>query len=195
MSKDDRTLSFYGTEAAAYANRAGRTASDRLDAFLAALAPGASILELGCGGGQDSQAMIERGFDVTPTDGTPEIAEQAARRLGRPVAVLRFDAIDAAEAYDAVWANACLLHVPRADLPGILERVRLALRPGGIFYASFKAGDAEGRDGFGRFYNYPDRPWLEAAYGGRWAGLSIEDGEGAGYDRQPTRWLHATARR
>ena len=54
-----------------------------------------------------------RGFDVTPTDGSPEMAEVASRRLGRPVGTLLFHDLDEVEAYDGVWANACLLHVPR----------------------------------------------------------------------------------
>ena len=66
-------------------------------------------------------------------------------------------------AFDGVWANACLLHVPRTALPGILAKVQRALRPGGVFYASYKAGEAEGRDRFGRFFNYPDAAWLKAA--------------------------------
>ncbi len=192
---DDRTRAFYGSEAQVYANRAGRDPSDRLDLFLAGLEPGASILELGCGGGQDSAAMIARGFAVTPTDGVPEIAAQAEQRLGRPVAVLRFGDLEEVEAFDAVWANACLLHVPRAELGDVLARVRRALKPGGRFYASYKAGEAEGRDGLGRFYNYPDAAYLTGAYGTGWARLDIAEADGDGYDGRPTRWLHVTAER
>ena len=39
----------------------------------------------------------------------------ASRRLGRPVGTLLFHDLDAVEAYDGVWANACLLHVPEID--------------------------------------------------------------------------------
>jgi hypothetical protein len=35
--------------------------------------------------------MITAGFDVDPTDGTPEIARIAEERLGRPVRVMHFD--------------------------------------------------------------------------------------------------------
>ena len=47
------------------------------------------------------------------------------------------------ELYDAVWANACLLHVKRADLPTVLERLRHATRPGGLLRFSVKGGDGE----------------------------------------------------
>lgn len=152
------------------------------------------MLELGCGGGQDSAALIARGFDLTPTDGSPELAAQAALRLGRPVPVLLFEDLAANAAYDGIWANACLLHVPRTALPAIIARVHAALRPGGGFYASFKAGEAEGRGRFGRYYNYPSAEWLREAYGaGLWRSLEIAEEPGGGYDREPTRWLHVLA--
>jgi len=192
--KDTATLGFYADEAEAYAGRDREADHARLGGFSALLPPGGKVLELGCGGGQDSAALLARGFDVTPTDGSPELAAQAALRLGRPVSVLLFEDLDAVAAFDGVWANACLLHVPRAALPAIIARVHGALRPGGAFYASFKAGAAEGRDRFGRYYNYPSPAWLRQAYGeGCWSRLDIAEDLGGGYDREPTRWLHALA--
>jgi hypothetical protein len=67
--------------------------------------------------------MIAAGFQVDPTDGTPEIAQKAQARLNRPVRVMRFDELDAEAAYDAIWANASLLHVRRHDLPAVLRLV------------------------------------------------------------------------
>jgi SAM-dependent methyltransferase len=195
--RDEDTLRFYAREAAAYAAGARQAQASRLAGFLARLAPGASILELGCGGGIDAAAMARLGFGVDATDGSPEMAAQAALRLGRPARVMAFDELDADAAYDSVWANACLLHVPRAGLPGVLARIHRALRPGGLFYAGYKAGGGEGRDGLGRYYNYPDRPALEAAYAeaGPWAELVLEEGSGRGYDGVETPWLHAWARK
>lgn len=191
---DAPTLGFYAAEAGAYAAR-GEEAIDRwIEPFLALLPSGARILELGCGAGQDSEAMLARGFDVVPSDGTPELAREAERRLGRPVRVLLFADLDEREAYEGIWANACLLHVPRAELPGILQRIHDALRPGGAFYASYKAGSAEGRDSLGRFYNYPSSEWLRDAYGLEgWQRLDITFEAGTGYDKAPTDWLHVMA--
>ena len=173
-ASDQTTLTFYAKEAGVYAVRPRKVDHVHMDAFLARL-PGASILELGCGGGHDSEAMLARGFDVTPTDGSAELAREAEKRLGRPVHVLLFDDLDEKNSYDGVWANACLLHVPREDLPGIIERIHAALRPGGVFYASFKAGSEEGRDQFQRYYNYPSAEWLREAYDpARWRNIDIE---------------------
>ena len=106
------------------------------------------------------------------------------------------EAIDAVGIYDGVWANACLLHVPRTDLPAVIGRIHRALKPGGVFHASFKAGEAEGRDQFGRYYNYPSAGWLEQAYRpGPWESVAIEAAKGGGYDNKPTDWLFILARK
>ena len=196
MSHDPKTLRFYGAEAVKYASRGQEPSRSRIAGFLAHLRPGATVLELGCGGGQDSEFMLANGFDVHPTDGTPEIAREAEKRLGIPVATLLFGDLTAKDAYDGIWANACLLHIPRADLPDILARIHAALKAGGVFYASFKAGEAEGRDEFDRYYNYPAVSWLGDIYAvSDWTAVSIETVTGSGYDRKPTDWLHVLAQK
>ncbi|MBN9062403.1 MAG: SAM-dependent methyltransferase [Rhizobiales bacterium 65-9] len=196
-ASDQATLAFYSAEATAYATR-GKTANlRRLSGFMAALPRSGKVLELGCGSGHDSQAMIASGFDVTPTDGTPELAREAERLLGRPVRVLLFHDLDARDAYDGVWASACLLHVPRAELAGVLARIHAALKPGGMFYASFKKGEEDGRDSLDRYFNYPSIEWLKDAYGQRpWRSLEIEESRsGRGYNGETADWLHVTAKK
>jgi SAM-dependent methyltransferase len=193
-ARDAATLDFYDVEAVSYASRGQAHREDRLADFAKRLPAGGRILELGCGAGQDSQALLEKGFDVTPTDGSPKLAELAAKRLGRAVEVLLFEDIAHREAFDGIWAHACLLHVPRDALAPIIERIHAALRPNGVFYASFKAGNAEGRDRFGRYFNYPSPQWLRSAYAiADWRALDITEAMGGGYDREPTAWLHALA--
>jgi SAM-dependent methyltransferase len=194
---DEATLRFYGGNAQAYAGREITSRKARLTAFLALLAPNAAILELGCGAGGDTAEMLARGFDVLPTDGSPEMAAVASRRLGRPVGTLLFHDIDAVEAYDGVWANACLLHIPRDELVHVLARIWRALKPGGVFYASFKTGDAEGRDTLNRYYNYPSPEWLRETYAGagKWRSLEIKTGEVIGFDDKWAAMLFVVARK
>jgi SAM-dependent methyltransferase len=192
---DPATLAFYDREAPVYAHRRHPERNARMDAFLARLQPGAGILELGCGGGQDASLMLAAGFDVTPTDGSPGLAAEAEKRLGRPVRLMRFEELDAVAAYDAVWASACLLHVPEDALAGVLGSIRRALKPGGLFFASFKSGDGGDRDSLGRYYNFPSRTTLEAAYAaaGPWSEIVIDEGEGGGYDGVARTWLFVVA--
>lgn len=188
------TASFYARKAATYAADTGAYPPPLpLQQFAARLPAGACVLELGCGSGRDSGWLLSQGFDVHPTDGIAEMATEASTRLGVHVAVLPFDKIEAVASYDGVWANACLLHVPRTDLPGILQRIRRALKPGGLFYASYKAGKGEGTDRFGRYFNYPDEDFLRTTYGPGWAELEIETADGSGYDGAETRWLRVFA--
>lgn len=190
----DPTGRFYADNAKTYVEHAQAPSRERLDPFLALLPQGAKILELGCGNGRDSAEMLSRGYRVTPTDGIAEIAAEASRRLKMPVSVLSFAEIAAVSAFDGVWANACLLHVPRADLGVILARIHRALRPGGAFYASFKAGGAEGHDGLGRYYNYPSQKWLKDVCSALpWRTLALDITQGGAYDGQPTDWLHLLA--
>ena len=193
---DEETLQFYRSNAQAYAERE-ITKHTRLARFLELLPAGAIILELGCGAGADSAAMLARGFDVRPTDGSAEMAAVASQRLGRPVGTLLFHDLDEVEAYDGVWANACLLHVPREQLADVLALIRRALRPEGMFYASYKTGDADGRDTLDRYYNYPSPDWLRATYAqaGSWSSLSIESGEVRGFDDKQAEMLFVVARK
>jgi SAM-dependent methyltransferase len=194
---DHDTLQFYRRNAEAYAQREITSRHALMTRFLAPLPPGAKILELGCGAGGDTAEMLARGFDVRATDGSPELADIAAKRLGRPVETLLFQDIKEVEAYDAVWANACLLHVPRDQLGDVLALIRRALKPAGYFYASYKAGDVDGRDTLNRYYNYPSPDWLRATYAqaGQWSELAIESGEVRGFDDKQASMLFVVAQK
>ena len=194
---DEATLQFYRGNAEAYAGRTFTSRQARLTAFLARLPSGASILELGCGAGGDTAEMLARGFDVRPTDGSPEMAGVASKHLGRTVETLLFHELDEIEAYDAVWANACLLHVPRPELADVLARIWRALKAEGVFYASYKEGDGDGRDTLDRYYNYPSPDWLRTNYtsAGNWSSLEIETGEVIGFDNQWATMLFVVARK
>ena len=193
---DEDTLRFYRQNALAYASLV-KAPSTRLKGFFALLPAGGSILELGCGAGNHSSEMLAAGFSVRATDGSPEMAEIASRRLGHPVDTMRFDELDAHDAYDGVWASACLLHVPRDELTGILARIRRALKRAGLFYASFKLGAGDGRDSLGRYYNYPSPEWLEVTYAaaGPWDLLKSDTSEVRSFDETPATMLHLVVRK
>ena len=141
--------------------------------------------------------MLAAGFAVRATDGSPEMAKIASRRLDHPVGAMRFNENEAHDAYDGVWASACLLHVPRDGLAGILTRIRCALKPEGVFYASFKLGNGDGRDSLGRYYNYPTVQWLQSAYAaaGPWTSLASDTSEIKSFDEAPATMLHLIVRK
>lgn len=138
--------------------------------------------------------MLAHGFDVTSTDGSPELAAEASRLLGRNVEVVRFDELCWRDRFDGVWAEACLLHLPRADLGGVLGRILGALKNGGELSASFKSGEAEGRDRYGRFFNYPSRDVLMRLFEeAGWSEIRMTEADGSGYGGDPARWIYVAA--
>lgn len=191
----DTALEFYAANARAYAAKS--SVNRHLDAFLALIRPGGTILELGAGSGQDARRMRAAGFVVDATDGSAELAQEAARLLGQPVRRMLFTELEAEQAYDGVYANAALLHARRAQLPDIIRRIHRALKPGGHVWASFKDGEREGHDGFGRYFNYLNAAELMALWstGGGWSELRCDSWQGSGYDQAPTRWHAIVARK
>lgn len=193
---DPATYDFYQREAPFYSFDPAIGPSRHLDPFLDRLEPDARVLELGCGTGRDSARIAERGFALDATDGVPAMVAKTNERHGVGARLMRFDELDADAHYDAVWAHACLLHCPTAELPGVLARIHRALRPCGLHYASYKLGSGEGRDLLGRLHNFPSAAWLIATY--RAAGFAIDDQvmfAGKGSDGTMRDWLALTVRR
>jgi SAM-dependent methyltransferase len=97
--------------------------------------------------------------------------------------------------FDGVWACATLLHLPRAELPPAFARIARALKPGGVFYASFKDG-TEDRFANGRWFTDLTQPMLEGLLGQ--AGLAVIESWRAA-DERPGRdhewWAAALARK
>ena len=111
------------------------------------------------------------------------MAREAKKRIARPVRVQLFEDLDDIEAFDGIWANASL-HVPRAELDSVGKRVRRALKPNGLLFASFKSGGKEGRDDLGRYYNHltKDEVLAVLAAAGAWTAIEVSEGRGKGYD-------------
>ncbi len=173
---DSATLAYYERAAPRYTASSAQDRHQLLDPFLDRLAPGAEILELGCGIGLDSAHMLKRGFALDATDGAAAMVRKANERFDVGARQMRFDELAAVERYYAIWAHACLHHLPRADLPPVIARIFRALKPGGLHFANYKLGDEEhpdeGRDTTGRWSSLPTSNWLDALYGE--AGFTIE---------------------
>jgi SAM-dependent methyltransferase len=191
---DSSTGAFYAANAATYVQR-DDVLHPALAVFLEGLPRGCRILELGCGGGRDARHMIEAGFDVDATDGVAEMAAEATQWLGRPARVMPFDALVAVREYDAVVANASLLHVPKAEIADVLRRIWIALKPGGQHFATYKTGKPEGVDQFGRYYNQPSSSELDGCYesAGKWSPFRIDQSFEQGQFAGPSAWLTVSA--
>jgi 2-polyprenyl-3-methyl-5-hydroxy-6-metoxy-1,4-benzoquinol methylase len=121
--------------------------------FFAEIPPGAHIADAGCGSGRDTKVFLEKGYRVTAFDASPQMARIASKYTGQECVVLRFQDIQFKQEFDAIWACASLLHVPKNQMSDVLSRLITSLRPGGILYASFIEGEGERLGADGRLYN------------------------------------------
>ncbi len=146
------TLYFYEKNAEQFAENTQRVDfRDVQERFLQKLPPGAKILDFGCGAGRDTKYFLARGFDVAAADGSEEMCRIAGAYTGIAVKRMLFQELDEREVYDGIWACSSILHLPKAELGDVLERMERAVKTGGIIYASFKYGTFEGMRG-GRYF-------------------------------------------
>jgi len=104
-----------------------------------------TLLEVGSGPGVHGRWFAENGLQVTCTDLSREHV-RLCREKGLEAYVMPFLELDFGERrFDAVFALNCLLHVPPADFAMVLERIREAIRPTGLFVLGQYGGET--RDG------------------------------------------------
>jgi hypothetical protein len=95
-----------------------------------------------------------------------------------------------------VWANACLLHVVREELPLVLRRLAEATREGGVLLATFKEGDGEEWSTHGhvqaprRYVYWREAPLRSVLHEAGWQVMDVDHDVGGG---QP--WLTIRAAR
>ncbi|ELY4510702.1 class I SAM-dependent methyltransferase [Cronobacter dublinensis] len=138
------TQNYYQTHSQAFFD--GTVAVDMSSlyaAFTPHLPAGARVLDAGCGSGRDALAFHRMGYDVDAFDASRELVALARAHSGLPVKEMTFYDVDAVERYDGIWCCASLLHLAHDELPGAMQKLSEALRPGGVWYLSFKYGDGE----------------------------------------------------
>lgn len=157
-----RTLAHYDRNAAAFwEGTRDHDVSQNIEALLQAIqAPEPlTVLDFGCGPGRDLIAFKALGHRPIGLEGSPELAALARAHSGCEVIEQSFLALDLpAHRFDGVFANASLFHVPSQALPGVLQQLRLALKPGGVLFSSNPRGNGEegwNGDRYGVFHDWP----------------------------------------
>ena len=141
----DITLDYYNNNAHSFtSDTLDVEFSDIQDRFLAELQPGTLILDFGCGSGRDSRYFLQKGYRVEACDGSEEMVKAATLNAGIPVKQMLFSELDERDRYDGIFACASILHVPSAELPDIIGKMKKAVKKDGILYISFKYGIFEG---------------------------------------------------
>ncbi len=145
MNWEKQTLGYYDLNTDAFIS--GTVSADMQETrsrFLSLLPKNAMILDFGCGSGRDAKAFLEAGFYVEATDGSEELCTRASVYTGLQVKKMLFNELDVCDRYHGIWACASILHLPKRELADVLRRIKVALKPGGVLYTSFKYGDYEG---------------------------------------------------
>ncbi|WP_428353410.1 class I SAM-dependent methyltransferase [Methyloprofundus sp.] len=125
-------------------------------AFLAPFAAGEvlDILDFGCGPGRDVKYFQSLGHRAVGLDGSKEFCHMAREHTQCEILQQNFLKLTLAQqAFDGIFANASLFHIPSQELPRILVELHTALRPGGILFISNPRGNQEGWSGQ-RYGNY-----------------------------------------
>ncbi|SMF90181.1 mutator mutT protein [Paenibacillus uliginis N3/975] len=99
-----------------------------------------NVLEIGAGPGRDSLYFRQHGLDVTAIDMSEEMVHLCQQK-GLNAMVMDFYQLKFVDqAFDAVYAMNCLLHVPKAQLVDVLVEIRRVLKPNGLFYLGLYGG-------------------------------------------------------
>ena len=114
------------------------------DKFLHLLNEGAAILDFGCGSGRDTRYFLDKGYQVTATDGSAELCRWASAFTGIEVKEMLFGELDKIDTYDGIWACSSILHLPKNELLPVIKKMCDALKSTGVIYTSFKYSDFEG---------------------------------------------------
>jgi SAM-dependent methyltransferase len=190
------TLHYYEQHAEEFAQRTQDIdLSPLYEVFLPLLPSGGLILDAGCGTGRDSAAFIQRGFRVMAFDASKAMVDIASKRIGQPVLHISFDQLRFDHEFDAVWAAASLLHLPKNAMEQVFQDLHDALVPQGILYASFKHGNVEEfREG--RFFNDYDEQRLSEFMRkqGCWTILKLWRTGDIGQQRADVEWVNLLAR-
>ena len=123
---------------------------DQYKAFETLVHPGAKILDGGCGSGRDSLYFLQKGYVVDAFDPSDEMIKYASEFTGLKVNKMKWEDLDAKEAYDAIWAIASLYHVARPDMAPTFKKIANALKSKGILFASFRDKENDFVDSEGR---------------------------------------------
>ena len=102
------------------------------------LAEHASILDFGCGSGRDTKFFLQKGYDVTATDGSAELCKLVSAFSGIDVKEMLFQDLDAISMYNGIWACSSILHLPKIELFPVFQKMCNALKENSVIYTSFK---------------------------------------------------------
>jgi SAM-dependent methyltransferase len=194
-SGSEGTARFYDTYAERYAAQTQLADLAPLRARLAnASRAGGALLDVGCGGGRDLRAFRLMGFRAVGLEPSEPLARIARAYSGCEVQVGKVEDMDALCEFDAIWACASLLHLPKTSLQTALTRIHDASKSAAVFFLSMQLGVGEFVAPDGRYYALYQPDELSLAL--RAAGFDVVDvwESGDSLGERPIRWINLLSR-
>lgn len=110
------------------------------DQFVSYLGKGASVLDVGCGGGTKSNYFVIKGLSVMGIDFSEKMIDISSREVPQArFQVLDVNDIDKLdESFDGIFMQAVLLHIPKKKVDKVLSKAVKKLNPGGYLYIAVK---------------------------------------------------------
>ncbi len=145
-----------------------------LSPLAAALTPGATVLDVGCGAGRDLAWLRRRGYEPTGLEFSSALARLAREHSGCPVIEGDFFTFDFTPlSFDAILLIGTLVHLQRQQLACVLERIAACLAPGGLVLLTLKEGEGVYSLADGRVFTLWQQSVLEHIFAA--LGLEIMD--------------------
>jgi SAM-dependent methyltransferase len=155
---DRSTLSAYDTDAAAFAKDWHEQPApvDLQDIVNRFFIKGGATADIGCGSGREVAWLNANGFPAAGFDASEGLLSEARARYP-DFTFTHAELPDlrgiAAESFDNVLCETVIMHLAPARIAPSVRRMLELVRPGGIFYLSWRVTDGvDIRDGHGRLY-------------------------------------------
>ena len=100
-----------------------------------------TLLEIGCGTGEEALIFQKEKMDVYATDISPEMISIAQAKGIRSEVLDCYNLNKLHKRFDSVFSMNCLLHIPKKDFPNILKLIKGQIKSGGLFYLGIWGGD------------------------------------------------------
>lgn len=196
MTCDIKTLQVYETQSSKYLENVTKEhPSKTLKYFAANLPKESNVLDYGCGPGLSAEYLANLGHSVTAFDASQNMLELVPKHERIKSYQATFDTFSENEIFDGIWASFSLLHAKRRDFPHLLNSIKRALKPYGLFSIGLKLGAGEKRDKLGRRYTFVSQNELDQLL--KSSGFNVFDhilGKDVGLDGVMSEWVFAYAK-